>query len=81
MNRKELLLLIDELLEKDPGTLKGPELLAPAQKQFFNIARAGNLSGAGLTRSVVIVRRPEDTGPSIPLDPVIPDDEVLSAAL
>jgi 3-oxoacyl-[acyl-carrier-protein] synthase-3 len=37
--------------------------------------------GAGLTWGVAIIRWPEDAEPSIPLDPVIPDDEVLSAAI
>lgn len=37
--------------------------------------------GAGLTWSVTVIHWPPGTDPSVPLDPVVPDEEVLSAAL
>ena len=47
MTREEFLLLIDELLELDPGSLKGPEKLAELENwdslsivSFMGLARA-----------------------------------------
>jgi 3-oxoacyl-[acyl-carrier-protein] synthase-3 len=37
--------------------------------------------GAGLTWGVAVIRWPEDANPVPPLDPVVPDEEMLSAAL